>query len=168
VTRASSPYLAPYVDGNVRLTRTLCYFFSLLATFALLVSPAQSREYIPTSRFTFVDIYLDAGAKPLAAYQIELNANNPNIKLVGIEAGDAKVFKNPPFYDPKAMAGDRIILAAYSTDAGLPLGRTRIARLHLEVVGNAQVKFASHVMAAASADASVIPVTIEVLEGARK
>ena len=38
-----------------------------------------------------------------------------------------------PGRDPAALAGDRVILAAYSTAEQLPKGRFRIARVHVQV-----------------------------------
>jgi hypothetical protein len=88
-------------------------------------------------RFLPVDILLDTGDRPLGAYQVEVVAHGASI--VGLEGGDATPFKAAPFYDPAALQGGgaegRIIVAAFSTDAQLPTGQTRVARLHLVMNG---------------------------------
>ncbi|VAX41848.1 hypothetical protein MNBD_PLANCTO03-1978, partial [hydrothermal vent metagenome] len=49
---------------------------------------------------------------------------------------DATAFATPPHYDPAALQdGERIVLGAFSTQPDLPLGKTRIARVHLRLVG---------------------------------
>jgi hypothetical protein len=95
-----------------------------------------------------VDIFVDSGEVPLAAYQVEVKAGievmvagrstfeTPGtLRLVGVEGGDAAAFVNPPYYDPKALAVERVVFAAYSMkpDEGLPKGATRVARLHMQV-----------------------------------
>src|SRR5512140_2968924 len=78
------------------------------------------------SRFGAVDIYVDSGSTPLAAYQLEFTATNGVAKIVGIEGGEHTAFRQPPFYDPKAIQHERVILAGFSTAdaAGLPIGKT--------------------------------------------
>jgi hypothetical protein len=94
------------------------------------------------SRFRAVDIYLDAKGTPLAAYQLEFTVTNVVAKIVGIEGGDHPAFHNPPFYDSKAIQHERVILAAFSTDAAekLPNGKTRVATIHLQTFGDAELK----------------------------
>jgi len=86
------------------------------------------------SRFCAVDIFVDAGTMPLAAYQLELAATNGVAKIVGIEGGEHPAFRQPPFYDPKAMQHERVILASFSTApaADLPTGKTRVATIHFQ------------------------------------
>jgi hypothetical protein len=92
--------------------------------------------------FITVDLYLDTGAAPLAAWQVEFEATIPGgkVSLVGIEGGgggDHAAYAKPAHYDPAALAGNRIILAAFSTAPAmdLPTGKSRIARLHLSTTG---------------------------------
>jgi hypothetical protein len=86
------------------------------------------------SRFRVVDIYLDSKGAPLAAYQLEFSITNSYAKIIGIEGGESAAFRQPPFYDPKAMQRERVILAAFSTAAAndLPHGKTRVASIHLQ------------------------------------
>ncbi len=110
------------------------------------------------SRFRAVDIYLDAKGTPLAAYQLEFTITNVVAKIVGIEGGDNPAFRNPPFYDPKAMQHERVILAAFSTQAAekLPSGKTRVATVHLQIIGNAEPKFELKLQAAADPEGKQI------------
>jgi len=85
--------------------------------------------------FENVDITIDTQV-PLAAYQLEVRPVTTagiTARIVGIEGGDTAPFIDPPYYDPAALAGDRVILAAYSTAEQLPKGRFRIARVHVQV-----------------------------------
>jgi hypothetical protein len=62
---------------------------------------------------------------------------------VGIEGGEHPAFKEPPYYDPKAMQKERVILAAFNTakDSDLPKGKTRVATIHLQIYGPETPKF---------------------------
>lgn len=86
--------------------------------------------------FMAVDIYVDS-QDPLAAYQLEFTGRGMQVRIAGIEGGAHEAFKAPPFYDPKAMQQERVILAAFNTAAAsqLPTGKTRIATVHLEYAG---------------------------------
>lgn len=77
--------------------------------------------------FTAVDVYVDS-PRPLAAWQLEIRTG---ATIVGVEGGELKPWTEPPFYDPKALQGGRIVLAAFTTEAAPPGGRIRVARLHL-------------------------------------
>jgi hypothetical protein len=112
----------------------------LLATLIALMTEkgfAQNPPGDQALRFRTVDIYVDAGSAPLAAYQLEFTANGADAKIVGIEGGEHPAFAQAPFYDPKAMQRERAILAAFSTKpaADLPSGRTRVATIHLQARG---------------------------------
>ena len=91
-------------------------------------------------RFCAVDIYVDSKASPLAAYQLEFTVTNGIAKIVGIEGGEHPAFREPPFYDPKAMQHERVILAAFNTGNELPSGKTRVATIHLQVSGSAALQ----------------------------
>ncbi|MCZ6655433.1 MAG: hypothetical protein O7D91_20690 [Planctomycetota bacterium] len=103
---------------------------ALLATAAF----AQRGDDAPAAvRFEFIDVYVDSGAAPLAAYQFELTDAAGSIKIVGIEGGEHEAFATPPYYDPKALKNNRIIIAAFSTADALPTGKTRVATIHVQV-----------------------------------
>ena len=112
-----------------------------------------------------------AGAATLAAYQVEIKADgtgqrpmppDAKITLVGVEGGEHAAFKDAPHYDPAALhedrLKDRIILAAFNTGADLPAGKTRVARIHVQVEGP-ELAFKVVVMAAATADGTKIDAT---------
>ena len=87
----------------------------------------------PAVRFEYIDVYIDSDAAPLAAYQFELTDSAESIKIVGIEGGEHQAFATPPYYDPKALKNNRVIIAAFSTADALPTGRTRVATIHVQV-----------------------------------
>src|SRR3954471_16138276 len=89
------------------------------------------------SRFTAVDLFIDPKGQPLAAYQLEFTAETGRISLVGVESGEPGPYaKRPPYYDPAALAGHRIILGDYTLDPAPPKTKTRVARLMLETRGD--------------------------------
>jgi len=112
----------------------------LLPLFVLCViafAGAQTEPVAPAVRFEPVDVIVDAGNVPLGAYQFELAVEKGEAVIVGLEGGEHAAFKEPPFYDPAALAQSRIVVAAFSTDKVLPAGATRVARLHMQVTGSA-------------------------------
>jgi len=129
----------------------------------------QSEQDITTVKpkvlFAPLHIYLDSGNKSLAAYQFELKAAAGQIKIVGVEGGQHKAFKDAPYYDPAALANDRIIIAAFNTGSELPTGRTRIATIHLQIIGEAEPDYEIKLTVAADADAKEIPAEITFEKG---
>ena len=117
----------------------LLLFFGLAARL-LAQEPANEEG---RSRFCAMDIFVDFGSTPLAAYQLVFVATNGIAKIVGIEGGEHLAFRQPPFYDPKAMQHERVIIAAFSTApaAGLPTGRTRVATIHFQTNGRQLPQF---------------------------
>lgn len=121
------------------------------------------------SAFVTVDVFVDSGGSPLAAWQVEFIATSAGgkVMLVGIEGGEHAAYARPAHYDPAALApdggggvGGRVILAAFNTGAAptLPTGRTRVARLHVFVEGGeaGAVRYEVKVRVAADADANTI------------
>ena len=116
-------------------------------------------------RFAPLHIYIDSSNSSLAAYQFELKAAAGQIKIVGVEGGRHEAFKEAPYYDPAALAKDRIIIAAFSTGSNLPKGRTRIATIHLQIVGDAEPQYELKLAVAGDADAKEIPAEITFEKG---
>jgi hypothetical protein len=112
--------------------KALTFVLSLAA-----LIPAQE------TRFVAVDVYADSQGKGLAAWQIELECREGQAKIVGVEGGD-----QPPYYDPAALQGGRIILASFTTEPRPPAGRVLVARVHLQETG--KTDYAVTVMAAAA------------------
>jgi hypothetical protein len=116
------------------------------------------------SRFTPVDVMIDPKGQPLAAWQLEFAAETGDISLVGVEAGEHPAYaKRPPYYDPAALAGKRIVVGDYSLDPDLPKTKTRVVRLMLEVKGDANPQYVTKIMAAANADGKSIPVDVSLV-----
>jgi hypothetical protein len=124
---------------------------------AALCAQQPAREEGP-SRFSAVDIYVDSKNAPLAAYQIEFCATNGVAKIVGIEGGDSPAFHEPPFYDTKAIQHERVIIAAFNTASAdkLPSGKTRIATVHLQIIGDVSPQFQLNLQVAANSDGNRI------------
>jgi hypothetical protein len=146
---------------------TVIILISIVAIVPVLAQ--QSEQDItavkPKVCFAPLHIYLDSGNRPLAAYQFELKAAAGQIKIVGVEGGQHAAFKEAPYYDPAALANDRIIIAAFNTGSELPTGRTRIATIHLQIIGEAEPDYELKLVVAADADAKEIPAEISFEKG---
>ncbi|OHB78833.1 MAG: hypothetical protein A2Z25_24450 [Planctomycetes bacterium RBG_16_55_9] len=125
----------------------------------------QSDQGEPSVRFAPLHIYVDSGSRPLAAYQFELKATDGQIKIVGVEGGQHEAFREAPYYDPAALANDKIIIAAFNTGKDLPKGRIRIATIHLQIIGETKPEYELKLTVAADADGKQIPATISYEEG---
>lgn len=134
-------------------------------------APVQP-EPAASLRFEAVDVFVDSGDVPLAAYQVEVRADTESesakswVKLVGVEGGEKGAFEEPPRYDPVVLragvGGERIILAAYSLreDARLPRGLTRVARLHVQVPTVGLLGYISVLTVAGDSMANEIPAIV--------
>jgi hypothetical protein len=128
------------VNGRSRsLVFRLGWMPGLFCVLAARLFAQQSADEEGRLRFCAVDIYVDSRTAPLAAYQLHFFATNGAVKIVGIEGGEHPAFREPPFYDPKAIQHERVILAAFSTRAAqqLPTAKTRVATIHVQVSGSA-------------------------------
>ena len=115
-------------------------------------------------RFSAIDVFVDSGGEALAAYQFELKVTGGDVTLVGVEGGEHRAFRSPPHYDPKALAGQRIVIAAFDTGTDLPRGRTRVARLMVRVSGGVTPAYDATLSVAGSAEAKPIAATISVAD----
>lgn len=153
------------------MKRVLTFSLVVACSVLPLLIPQVSRASKPmkqTTRFAPVHIYLDPGSKPLAAYQFELKAVTGQIKIVGVEGGEHPAFKEAPYYDPAALMNSRIIIAAFNTGRDLPTGRTRIATVHLQILGDAEPEYQLTLATAADADGDNLPVEITLEKGEQK
>jgi len=114
-------------------------------------------------RFTHVDVVVDAGSRALCAWQVELVDPSGRARIVGLEGGDADPWREPPRYDPAALQGGRIVLAAF-TLAGERAGAQRVARAHLAVDGDGPVAFEVRTLVAADPDGRFEGARVEVGE----
>jgi hypothetical protein len=120
----------------------------------------------PAVRFATVDLLIDPHGSDLAAYQLEFLADPARVTLVGIEGGQHPAFKVPPYYDPKALAGNRVILAALNAGNDLPQSKTRVATLHLQIKGDAKPSISAKLVVAANSSEKTIDADVSVSEGA--
>ena len=118
-------------------------------------------------RFEAIDVFVDAGKTPLAAYQLELSSRDQGVEIVGIEGGEHVAFSEPPYYDTRAMNNNRVILAAFNTGENLPTGRSRVARVHVQVDGPQQRIWKTTLMASAAADGKRIPAELSIAKSER-
>jgi hypothetical protein len=116
-------------------------------------------------RFVPLGICMETGSRALAAFQFELKALSGDVEIVGVEGGIHPAYKEPPYYDPAALANDRIIIAAFNTGSDLPTGHTRVATLHLRIAGDAEPEYELKLIVAADAEGSEIPAEITFAEG---
>ena len=114
-------------------------------------------------RFDRVDVFIDPGERALAAWQVELRDPSGRAKVVGVEGGDGDVWAAPPHYDPEALRGGRIVLAAFTLE-GASAGRQRVARVHLAVTGTDPVEFEVELEAVADTDGRFEGAEVEVKE----
>jgi hypothetical protein len=121
--------------------------------------PAETPTTQAAVRFAAVDVYVDSGEKPLAAYQFELTAKTGSFKIVGVEGGEHAAFAPPPYYDPAALSRDRIIIAAFNTGTDLPTGKTRVARIHVRITGNEDPEYVVKLTVAAAANGEPLSAT---------
>jgi hypothetical protein len=142
---------------------TIAFLFVAILTIGL---RAQTPTSDPSPRFTFVDVFVDPHGTPLAAYQLEFLADPARVTLVGIEGGSHTAFKDPPYYDPAALSGNRVILAALNTGADVPRDKTRVARLHLRIQGTDKPTMSSKLIVAASSNEQKIQADVTVSQGA--
>ena len=132
---------------------------------AVAAGAEDTAKEAPRVRFAPLDVYIDANGAALAAYQFELVAEAGQVAIVGIEGGEHAAFKEAPYYDPAALARDRVIIAAFSTDRILPRGRTRVARVHLQITGEVAPEYSIKLIVAASGDGKEIPATVTFEQG---
>ena len=134
---------------------------------AVLCMPAVSSPQAETGavRFAAVHIYLDSGSESPAAWQFEFQATAGQVKIVGIEGGEHPAFSEPPYYDPAALMNDRVIVGAFNTGHDLPVGKTRIATLHLQITGDQTPDYALELTAIANADGQPIHAEITCKQG---
>lgn len=150
----------------MNLSRTM---LTLVLLSALALWAQQPAERAPAKagqgRFGAVDIFVDSGTEPLAAYQLEFSSAG-SAKIVGIEGGESPAFSHPPYYDPQAMQGERAILAAFNTASAdkLPKGKSRVATIHLQIGVEDVPKIRLKLHTAASGDGHPISVQISFTE----
>jgi hypothetical protein len=127
-----------------------------IGCFVFVLSQGPAQEASTVVRFSTVEVFVDSGAQPMAAYQLTFTATSGDVKIVGIEGGEHPAFKEAPHYDPKAIQHERAILAAFNTASAdnLPKGRTRVATVHVQIAGATSPAYAVKLEAAANHEGS--------------
>lgn len=87
-------------------------------------------------RFVTYELFVDPANESLAAWQVRFEDPTGAAKLVGVEGGSDPSFKGAPFYDPKALQGGAVVLAAFDTGGTGPTTETLVARVHLAITGD--------------------------------
>jgi len=136
----------------------------LLAILFLSAGFARTPPGAGEMRFRALDVIIDTGGRPLAAWQIEIRGEDGASKIVGVEGGEPAPFAGAPYYDPAALQGGRIIIAAFTTDENPPAGKIRVARLHLAEPGGDQLNYSARILAAATRGGERIEVRVELNE----
>ncbi len=121
---------------------------------------ADAPEGVDPIRFATLDVFVNSRETPLAAYQFELRTTQGNATVLSLEGGEHAAFNAAPYYDPRALSRNRLIVAAFSTSPDLPHGRMRVARLHIAVRGGVEPRYAADLQVAAAADGT--PLTADV------
>ena len=115
-------------------------------------------------RFAALDVHLES-AEPVAAWQFELSEARGRMRVVGVENGDSPAFAKAPYYDRKAVSdgrADRIIVADFTLRpaAELPVGRVRIATVHVRLTGDSEPEYVLRLTAAGNAQGKPVPASI--------
>ena len=126
-------------------------------------APQNAAAVAGQTRFGWVDVSVDSGKEPLGAYQFELAVEKGTASIVGLEGGEHPAFAAAPYYDPAALQKARVIVAAYSVADTLPTGKTRVARVMVEMQGDAG--FAVKLMKTYNKDGREIPAKVEFTQG---
>ncbi|HOX08103.1 MAG TPA: hypothetical protein PK280_17030 [Planctomycetota bacterium] len=127
----------------------------LLAALALLplgaaLAAGEAAARPTTSSFRAVDVWVDSGTERLAAYQVEVTYDAARVRIVGVEGGEPAGFRDAPWFDEAGKTGGRIVLAAFvPQDSQAVNGARRVARLHLQVEGDAAPALTVKLVAAA-------------------
>lgn len=129
------------------------------------VARSQVTKVEEPSPFEAWDVYVDSGERPLAAYQFEFLDPAGRSVIVGVEGGEHAAFRDAPYYDAAALRKGRLIVAAFHTGKDLPRGRTRVARLHVEVRGEGEPEFSAKLMVSATVEGEEIPATVSLEKG---
>ena len=143
-------------------TRSLALLTIALA--ALAASFELAAQQRAATRFAVVDVYVDS-AVPLAAWQFELRERHGAMQVVGVENGASRAYPDAPYFDREAVArgaADRIVVASFSLKpaAELPIGRARVATVHVRLTGDVEPDYRLQLVAAGAADGRPIDATI--------
>lgn len=92
-------------------------------------------------RFVTYELFVDPAGESLAAWQVRFEDPTGATKLVGVEGGNDASFGDAPFYDPKALQGGAVVLAAFDAAGAGPRTETLVARVHVAITGDQDPEF---------------------------
>ena len=138
--------------------RALALLLSMLLLCGALATPTFATERAGDRAFSTVEIFLDCGSTELAAYQLTLQASRPDTRLVGVEGGRGAAFGDAPHYDPRALRGGFIKLAALQLEGPLSRGRVHVATLHVEHLATSPPRLTASEITAVDLDGEPTPV----------
>ena len=113
-------------------------------------------------RFRAVDLIVDAGTSPLAAYQVELTYDREVVSLVGLEGGEPP-FSEAPYYDPRGLTAGRVVVASFTLDRSPPRSAVRVARVHLAEQGGAARELDAHLTVAGTVGGARVPAAVRLV-----
>lgn len=150
ISRTGNPVAGRFPGIDRRPVSLLLALWFGLAAALLAQQPADEEG---RAHFCAVDLFVDSGSLPLAAYQVRFAVTNRVARIVGIEGGEHPAFRQPPFYDPKAIQTEVALIASFNTApaAELPNGKTRVATVHLRTTGTVRPEFELTLQTAADA-----------------
>ncbi len=157
------------MSPSTRLLRATIFtltIFGLLRFFGM-EAPVVAQEsvaspHVTAQRFESMDILVDSKEVALGAWQVDVTTSGGTAKIVGIEGGEHEAYREPPFYDPKALLEptERVVLAAFRASGDLPKGRTRVARVHFFIEEAVPVSYQARLIASGDADGKSIEATV--------
>ena len=113
------------------ITKRALAIAALVITMALpRPAHAEDKNAAEETTFSTVDVVVDTGDATLGAYQLDLRFDDSRVRLVGVESGAD--LDDIPVYDPRALRGDRVVLAGVRIEEPHPRGRVHVAVLHVE------------------------------------
>lgn len=146
--------------------RVLSLLLAALVVVGCSESPVTMDAAKQSPRFQAVDVFVDSGGTPLAAYQVEAFYDPRRVQILGLEGGEREGFREAPHYDAAGMTGGRIIIAAFvDSDGKASAGRQRVARLHLRLADGAALLPVLKPMAAARPGGERMAIRVEVSPG---
>jgi hypothetical protein len=140
---------------------------ALVASLAFIAARGQEPDLgfrADEARFATVEVFV-ASSEPLAAWQFELAERSGRMTVVGVENGDSDAFGDAPYYDLDTVqrgAAERIVVADFSLSdaASLPVGRTRVATVHVRLMGSAAPDYEVRLVAAGNSAGEPIDAAI--------
>lgn len=92
-------------------------------------------------RFVTYELFVDPNGAPLAAWQVRFEDPTGAAKLVGVEGGEDASFRDAPFYDPQALQGGAVVLAAFDPEGAGHSAETLVARVHFAITADQDPSF---------------------------